>query len=162
MSPPSFTLYDQNSAGIDCAHAALFSGKMTIFSEKNRVWVFKFLNFPNLLTLLDDASEMHPKLQGGLLMPTPIKTHLVAFLTHFFHITWFGGQNNLWKFFKIRFLAQKYHFGLLSAQPSSVIHHWNHQLKHYWFPLRKSVWVETIFIWRFFERFIKIWLFWLF
>ena len=44
------------------------------------------------LTLHEAASEMHPKWQGGHLMPAPMKTHLEAFLTQFFHKTWIGGQ----------------------------------------------------------------------
>ena len=46
----------------------------------------------NLLTLQEAASGMHPKWQGGQILPAPIKTSLEAILTQFFDITLIGGQ----------------------------------------------------------------------
>ena len=50
------------------------------------------------------------RLGGGLLKPSPIKTHLEALLARFFHITLMGDKNNLREVFWNRFLAQKMPF----------------------------------------------------
>ena len=50
------------------------------------------LIFYGYLTLQEEASGMHPKWQGGQILPAPIKTSLEAILTQFFDITLIGGQ----------------------------------------------------------------------
>ena len=48
--------------------------------------------FSLCLTLQEAASGIHPKWQGGQILPAPIKTSLEAILTEFFDITLIGGQ----------------------------------------------------------------------
>ena len=65
-----------------------------MFNEKELVLCFLHLDLKRALplTLHEAASEMHPKWQGGQILPAPIKTSLEAILTQIFHITWIWGQ----------------------------------------------------------------------